>query len=110
VVALPPAYSWRAAPCGLCRADDVHSAVSQLTYGHSTINSFAQVVVDAIDPSVLVSRAETKLYDFGAIEEEELHDITIPLDLQISAWLHLEPKPQTHPRCYICDGDARVSN
>ena len=46
-----------------------------------------QVVVDAIDPSVLVSRAETKLYDFGAIEAEELHDISIPLDLQISARL-----------------------
>lgn len=43
-----------------------------------------QVVVDAIDPAVLVSRAETKLYDFGTIEEDELHDITIPLDLQIS--------------------------
>ena len=50
-----------------------------------SVNWSAQVVVDAIDPSVLVSRAETKLYDFGAIEEEELHDITIPLDLQISA-------------------------
>ena len=52
------------------------------------VGALAQVVVDAIDPSVLVSRAETKLYDFGAIEEEELHDITIPLDLQISKYVH----------------------
>lgn len=40
-----------------------------------------------MDPALLVSRAETKLYDFAAIDEEELQDIVIPLDLQISARL-----------------------
>lgn len=49
-----------------------------------TVLAALQVVVDAVDPSVLVSRTETKLYDFGAIDEEELHDIVVPLDFQIS--------------------------
>lgn len=37
-----------------------------------------------MDPAVLVSRCETKLYDFAACDEEELYDITIPLDFKIS--------------------------
>lgn len=42
-----------------------------------------QVVVDAIDPSAIVSNCATKTFDFGSIKESELTDITIPLQLQI---------------------------
>jgi type I protein arginine methyltransferase len=44
-----------------------------------------QVVVDAFDPSVLVSTCETKTFDFGTITEAEMADIVIPLDLQVAA-------------------------
>ncbi len=52
---------------------------------HMRATDIWQVVVDAVDPAVLVSRCETKLYDFATCDEEELFDITIPLDFRISA-------------------------
>lgn len=52
---------------------------------HMLATGIWQVVVDAVDPAVLVSRCETKLYDFATCDEEELFDITIPLDFRISA-------------------------
>lgn len=42
-----------------------------------------QVVVDAFDPSVLVSDCATRVFDFSTMKEEELHDIQIPLDLLV---------------------------
>ena len=44
-----------------------------------------QVVVDAIDPAVLVSRSVIKLFDFLTISDTDLDDIIIPLDLTISS-------------------------
>lgn len=42
-----------------------------------------QVVVDAFDPSVLVSDCATRVFDFGTMKEEELYDISIPLSLTV---------------------------
>jgi histone-arginine methyltransferase CARM1 len=42
-----------------------------------------QVVVDAFDPSVLVSDCATHVLDFASIKEEELYDINIPLNLTV---------------------------
>mmetsp|Transcript_39558 Transcript_39558/g.101136 ORF Transcript_39558/g.101136 Transcript_39558/m.101136 type:complete len:360 (+) Transcript_39558:375-1454(+) len=44
---------------------------------------FNQVVVDAFDPSVLVSDARTEVLDFRTIKEEQLHVINMPLNQQI---------------------------
>jgi hypothetical protein len=44
------------------------------------------VVVDAFDPSVLVSDCATHVFDFSTMKEEELHDIRIPLDLLVGRW------------------------
>jgi histone-arginine methyltransferase CARM1 len=41
------------------------------------------VVVDAFDPSVLVSDCATHVLDFASIKEEELYDINIPLNLTV---------------------------
>ena len=51
--------------------------------------AFAQVVVDAFDQSVLSSTCATKIFDFGTMQPEELHDIIIPLQLQarLFPWL-----------------------
>lgn len=40
-----------------------------------------QVVIDAIDPSSIVSHSTTKTFDFATIKEEDLHDFSIPIDL-----------------------------
>jgi len=40
-------------------------------------------VVDAIDPSVIVSQCASKTFDFGSITDPELINFTIPLQLQI---------------------------
>jgi histone-arginine methyltransferase CARM1 len=42
-----------------------------------------QVVVDAFDPSVLVSDCATHVLDFATAKEEELYDISIPLNLTV---------------------------
>lgn len=44
---------------------------------------FVQVVVDAFDPSVLVSDCATHVLDFTSLKEDELHDIMIPLNLTV---------------------------
>ncbi|KAL3142539.1 hypothetical protein ABBQ38_002861 [Trebouxia sp. C0009 RCD-2024] len=44
---------------------------------------FTQVVVDAIDPSVIVSQSASKVVDFGIVTEPELTNFSIPLELQI---------------------------
>jgi hypothetical protein len=46
-----------------------------------------QVVVDAFDPSVLVSDCATRVFDFMTMKEEELHDIQIPLDLLVGEYV-----------------------
>jgi type I protein arginine methyltransferase len=46
---------------------------------------FSQVVVDAIPPNVLVSNCTSKTFDFSTCTEAELHDIVIPLSLQVAA-------------------------
>ncbi|KAK9826683.1 hypothetical protein WJX74_009723 [Apatococcus lobatus] len=45
---------------------------------------FGQVVVDAIDPSVLVSACASRQFDFLEMQEQELHNIVIPLDLEVA--------------------------
>lgn len=53
-----------------------------------------QVVVDAFDPSVLVSDARTEVLDFRTIKEEQLHVINMPLNQQIGeAWPQASPAP-----------------
>lgn len=42
-----------------------------------------QVVVDAIDPAVIVSHSSSKTFDFGSVTEPELINFSIPLELQI---------------------------
>jgi hypothetical protein len=42
-----------------------------------------QVVVDAFDPSVLVSDCATHVLDFATVKEEELYDIHIPLNITV---------------------------
>ncbi|KAK9816527.1 hypothetical protein WJX72_001569 [[Myrmecia] bisecta] len=48
----------------------------------ATSSYFSQVVVDAIDPALLVSGCVTKVFDFGTMAEEELYSIRMPLLLQ----------------------------
>ena len=43
------------------------------------------MVVDQIPPAALVSNCASKAFDFGACGERDLHDITIPLSLQVAA-------------------------
>lgn len=42
-----------------------------------------QVVVDAIDPNVIVSHCASKTFDFGSVTEPELTNFSIPLKLQM---------------------------
>lgn len=44
-----------------------------------------QVVVDAFDPSLLVSGCATRVFDFSTISESELHDFEVPLQLTVAA-------------------------
>lgn len=60
--------------------------------------SVAQVVVDAFDPSVLVSDCATHVFDFSTMQEAELHDIRIPLDLLVGESLVMTP--------HMCDHTA----
>lgn len=53
-------------------------------HGDALSGYFSQVVVDAIDPAVLVSRSTSKIFDFSTIADTDLDDICIPLDLCIS--------------------------
>jgi hypothetical protein len=43
-----------------------------------------QVVVDQIPPNVLVSNCITRTFDFLTATEAELHEIAIPLSLQVA--------------------------
>ena len=53
-----------------------------------------KVVVDAFDPSLLVSNTNIHVMDFSSMAEEELYDIYIPLkfDLGLSPFLWPEMK------------------
>jgi hypothetical protein len=46
-----------------------------------------QVVVDVVDPGVLVSSCATHVLDFTTCTEQQLQDFTIPLNLQV--WLRV---------------------
>ncbi|KXZ44487.1 hypothetical protein GPECTOR_67g328 [Gonium pectorale] len=50
-------------------------------HGAATEGYFGQVVVDAFEPSVLVSSCASRLLDFGSVTERELLDIDLPLQL-----------------------------
>ena len=39
--------------------------------------------MDAIDPSVLVSACASRQFDFLEMHERELHNIVMPLDLEV---------------------------
>lgn len=39
--------------------------------------------MDAIDPSVLVSACASRQFDFLEMQEQELHNIVMPLDLEV---------------------------
>lgn len=43
----------------------------------------AQVVVDAFDPSLLVSSVASRVFDLMTVPEADLLDITVPLSLQV---------------------------
>ncbi|GIL64457.1 hypothetical protein Vafri_18372 [Volvox africanus] len=47
----------------------------------ATEGYFGQVVVDAFDPSLLVTSCATRALDFGTLPEAELLDIDMPLEL-----------------------------
>jgi histone-arginine methyltransferase CARM1 len=49
-----------------------------------------QVVVDAFDPSVLVSDCATHVLDFASIKEEDLYDINIPLNLTVGECIRMQ--------------------
>lgn len=61
-----------------------------------------QVVVDAIDPTVLVSQCASKTFDFGSVTEPQLTNFTIPLQLQIggSCTFALCPAGSDSPQIY----------
>lgn len=65
-----------------------------------------QVVVDAVDPSLLASTSTNKTFDFGTIREEELHDIEIPLALEVGKSKRL-PSLRT-AECKLPDGNGQV--
>jgi len=57
--------------------------------GPSLLLTWLQVVVDAFDPSVLVSDCATHVFDFATMKETELHDINIPLNLVVGELLRI---------------------
>ena len=61
-----------------------------------------QVVVDAVDPRVLVSECATRSFDFATVREEELHDITIPLDFTIG----VRPFPKLDHAAVLMNGPS----
>lgn len=52
-------------------------------HSHALVPSHMQVVVDAFEPNILVSDCATKVFDFATMKEDELHDISIPLNLTV---------------------------
>lgn len=58
-------------------------------YRPSLLLTWLQVVVDAFDPSVLVSDCATHVFDFATMKETELHDINIPLNLVVGELLRI---------------------
>jgi hypothetical protein len=40
-------------------------------------------VVDTFDPSALVSDIKTEVLDFATMKEEDLYNITLPLDVLV---------------------------
>lgn len=85
----------RTLPCGL------QSMLFQVPSPHATPASLSppplipaiplipliplQVVVDAFDPSILVSGVATRVFDFSTATEAELRVIELPLELTVSA-------------------------
>ena len=55
----------------------------QMCRGTQLAALWLQVVVDAIDPSVIVSQCASKEFHFGTVTEAELINFSIPLKLQI---------------------------
>ncbi len=55
----------------------------------SLLYHLPQVVVDAFDPTLLASTCVTKILDFLTIKEQELHDISMPLQLEVGRKLRL---------------------
>mmetsp|Transcript_3043 Transcript_3043/g.7591 ORF Transcript_3043/g.7591 Transcript_3043/m.7591 type:complete len:571 (-) Transcript_3043:541-2253(-) len=54
-------------------------------YPSAVDSYFGQVVVDAFDHTVLASSCATKVFDFGSCPEASLHDIQLPLQLQVTS-------------------------
>jgi len=54
-------------------------------YNDAVEGYFAQVVVDAFDPSALVSDIKTHVLDFATMKEEDLYNITMPLDVIVGS-------------------------
>ena len=57
--------------------------IERIMHVFSRAVAYTQVVVDAIDPSVIVSPCASKTFDFGRVSEPELTNFSIPLKLQI---------------------------
>lgn len=47
-----------------------------------------QVVVDAFDPSILITERAIKEFNFHTVREEELHNILMPLRLPVCKFQH----------------------
>lgn len=69
-----------------------------------------QVVVDAVDPQLLVSDCVTRTFDFDTIREEELHDIVIPLHLDIGEFLATANPSLTEPELRLSPSTGWISN
>lgn len=53
-------------------------------YAPAVDGYFGQVVVDAFDSAALASSCATKVFDFGTCPEQSLHNIDVPLQLQVT--------------------------
>lgn len=70
-----------------------------------------QVVVDAVEPTVIVSATNHKTFDFATMNVEELHNIDIPINLQSGAfhiiftvYSCLQSSPRSWQHQVICLG------
>ncbi len=61
-----------------------------------------QVVVDAFDQGVLASTCGTKIIDFGTVKESDLHDMSIPLQLQVTGVVCMQCAWNVHGVCMQC--------
>lgn len=72
-------------------ADKFYGVDLTSLYKPAVDSYYAQVVVDAFDPSLLVSNYATRMLDLLSVKEEDLLDITIPLSLTVRVCADTKP-------------------